>query len=123
MNTYLKGYLFNIFLKAIKFNCSTKNYCRDHSTFSETKLWNIGENYKIKSMHQDTSIHRGRSRNFGSRFSIVVDPKCRGLGTQPPAADKVWFHRHEILNGYVFTVPGLANNSCKWNIATYMVYR
>ena len=116
MNTYLKGCLFNIFLKAMKFNCSTKNYCRDHSTFSETKLWNIGENYKIKSIRQNTSIHRGGSR---SRFSIVVDPKCRGLGTQPPA---VGFQRHEILNGYVFTVPGLANNSCKWNIATYMLY-
>ena len=50
---------------------------------------------------------------------MVVDPKCRGLGTQPPDSDKVWFSKNEILNGYVFTVPGLANaakNSCKWNI-------
>ena len=37
----------------------TKNYCRDCKTFSETKLWNVGENYKIESIHQNTSIHRG----------------------------------------------------------------
>ena len=56
---------------------------------------------------------------------MVVDPKFRGLRTQPPATDltRFGFQRHENLNGYVFTVPGLANtdkNSCKWNIATYV---
>ena len=71
-------------------------------------------------------MHRGRSRNSKSRISMVVDPKCRGLRTQPLAADKVWLLKTGILNGYAFTVPGLANavkNSCKWNIATYMLYR
>ena len=51
---------------------------------------NIGENYKIKSIYQNT---RGGPRNSRSRFSIVVDPKCRGLGTQLPAADKVWLSK------------------------------
>ena len=72
---------------------STKNYCRDRSTSSETKLWNVGENYKIERIHQNTSIHGGGSRNSRSRFSMVVDPKCKGLGIQPPAADKVWFSK------------------------------
>ena len=65
------------------------NYCRDHSTSSETKLWNVGENYKIENIHHNTSIHRGGSMNSRGRFPMVVDPKCRGLGTQPPAADNV----------------------------------
>ena len=51
---------------------------------------------------------------------MVVDPKCRGLRAHPQPLTSFGFQRHEILNGYVFTVPGLANaakNSCKWNIA------
>ena len=50
----------------------------------------VGENYKIQSICQNTSIHRCRSRYFISRFSIVVDLKCRGLRPQPLATDKVW---------------------------------
>ena len=85
---YFKGCLFNIFLffKAMKLN-----YGLLQRLFNFwTKLWNVGENYKIQSIRQNASIHRGGSRNFWSRFSMVADPKCRGLRTQPPAADKVW---------------------------------
>ena len=60
-----------------------------------------------------------------SRFSMVVDPKCSGLGTQPQLLTRFGFQKHEILNGYVSTVPGLANtdkNSCKWNIHNIICY-
>ena len=49
------------------------NYCRDHSTSFETKLWNVDENYKIENIHHNTSIHWGGSMNSRSRFPMVVD--------------------------------------------------
>ena len=40
--------------------------------------------------HQTNHIHSsGGSRNFERRFPLVVDPRCRGLGVQPPAAEDV----------------------------------
>ena len=50
---------------------------------------------------------------------MVVDSKCRGRGHSPQPLTRFGFQKHEFLNGYVFTVPGLANatkTSCKWNI-------
>ena len=43
---------------------------------------NYGAKVRIidKSIHQNT---KGRSRNSRSRFSIVVDPKCRVWGHSP----------------------------------------
>ena len=50
---------------------------------------------------------------------MAVDPKCMGQGHSPQPLTMFCFQKHEILNDYVFTVPGLANaakNSCKCNI-------
>jgi len=48
---------------------------------------------KLKSEHKHTILEyyqfRNDSRNSRRRFPLVVDPRCRGLGAQPPAADKV----------------------------------
>ena len=63
-------------------------------------------------------MFRGKSRNSLRRFPMVVDPKCRGLGEQPPSTDKVLVFKNvkfyvDILN---WTIPGLSNtvkNGCK----------
>ena len=34
-------------------------------------------------------LYSGGSRNFERGFPLVVDPKRRGLGAQPPAAEEV----------------------------------
>ena len=31
----------------------------------------------------------GESRNFGRRFLLVINPRCRGLGVQAPATKEV----------------------------------
>ena len=52
---------------------------------------------------------------------MVVDQNVVVWGHSPQSLTRFGFQKHEILNGYVFTVPGLANaakNSCK-----YMLYR
>jgi len=34
---------------------------------------------------------RGEGEIFQERFQYLsVDPRCRGLGAQPPTAEKVW---------------------------------
>ena len=58
-------------------------------------------------MHQNTSIHRGRSRNSRRRFSMVV----QGSEDTSQPLTRFSFQNIKILNGYVFTVPGLANTA------------
>jgi len=58
-----------------------------------------------------STIGRGVARIFTRGFLRVVDPRCRGLGVQPPDADKLLL----IIRCKVHTVIGLISHMGKSN--------
>ena len=45
--------------------------------------------YLHASSYVAIASYSGGSRNFGREFPLVIDPRCRGLGAQSPAAEEV----------------------------------